>query len=395
MKIAAIIDIPVTVGGGFNQALNAILQMARLAEGRFEYVVFTSEPDNISYLSKLGISAKAFRVGWKDRFISICALEEIGRRIQNRLRFIGNFEKSLIDNDVDLVYFVSPTSRCLSLQKLNYIVTVWDLCHRDTPEFPEVRRFNTFHSRERIYQHCLSPALLVVADSDILAERISRRYGIDKERLLAMPFAPGPFASGVYPTAKSDVLNKYHLEVGYFFYPAQFWAHKNHVRILQALQALKTEGFDQRVVFAGGDGGNLHHVRALVKSLGLESDVSFLGFVPTEDMTGLYQGCAAVVMPTYFGPTNLPPLEAWFHQKPLIYSSHLAQHLGDAALQVDPDDFMSIANAIRLLADPVQVARLISGGLRMLDIIGEERTKGESLLLTHLERFQKRRECWD
>ena len=49
------------------------------------------------------------------------------------------FEKKLIAHQIDLVYFLSPTSLALSLEKLNYITTLWDLCHRDNPEFPEVR----------------------------------------------------------------------------------------------------------------------------------------------------------------------------------------------------------------------------------------------------------------
>jgi len=63
-----------------------------------------------------------------------------------------------------------------------------------------------------------------------------------------------------------------------------------------------------------------------------------LGFVPIEDMRGLYEGSLAIVMPTYFGPTNIPPLEAWTLEKPLIYSTHLAEQAGDAALLIDPNN---------------------------------------------------------
>ena len=36
-----------------------------------------------------------------------------------------------------------------------------------------------------------------------------------------------------------------------------------------------------------------------------------LGELPGEDVAPLYAGAVALVMPTFFGPTNIPVLEAW------------------------------------------------------------------------------------
>lgn len=101
---------------------------------------------------------------------------------------------------------------------------------------------------------------------------------------------------------------------------------------------------------------------------------------------------AAVVMPTYFGPTNLPPLEAWALGKPLVYSSCCAEHAGDAAILAGPDDAEQLARAIQEALDPATAARL--GTLR-LQQVEQQRTQAELELIRRLQQFKSRRECWE
>ena len=46
---------------------------------------------------------------------------------------LNRFELCFVKHRVDLVYFVSPTVAANDLEELNYITTLWDLCHRDDP----------------------------------------------------------------------------------------------------------------------------------------------------------------------------------------------------------------------------------------------------------------------
>jgi glycosyltransferase involved in cell wall biosynthesis len=108
---------------------------------------------------------------------------------------------------------------------------------------------------------------------------------------------------------------KYNLPLRYFFYPAQFWPHKNHALILQAVKIIADEKHEVvPVVFCGGYWTYImaHYfkdVMALALKLGIADRVRYLGSVPDEDMAALYTLSAGLVMPTFFGPTNIPPLE--------------------------------------------------------------------------------------
>jgi glycosyltransferase involved in cell wall biosynthesis len=44
------------------------------------------------------------------------------------------------------------------------------------------------------------------------------------------------------------------------------------------------------------------------------------GYVPNEDMVPLYAAARRLVFLTFFGPTNIPILEAWAHGCPVLTS---------------------------------------------------------------------------
>jgi glycosyltransferase involved in cell wall biosynthesis len=108
------------------------------------------------------------------------------------------------------------------------------------------------------------------------------------------------------------------LEPGYLFYPAQFWAHKNHVNLLLALKQLSDQGKVIQLVLTGSDYGNLLHIEKTISELGLQNQVRTLGFVSNEELVAFYQNALALTYVSFFGPENLPPLEAFALGCPVI-----------------------------------------------------------------------------
>ncbi len=395
IKVIAIVNNKIGVGGGFDQALNAVVQMQRLSQNGFKFEVFATHKSSIDLLNQLGVAATAIKISIFDKLIIKLRQAIFNQRLMVYLNLIGPLEKKLIKHKCDVVYFVTPSNLSASLQVLNYISTLWDLSHRENPEFPEVRNFGAFYVRERNYQHNIGPALLTLTDSQRLADMASKYYGIDRNRFLEMPFVPAPFLDERHSVNKELVRKKYHIDYEYFFYPAQFFAHKNHIRILQALLHLaRTENWRPMVVFTGKDYGNLAYIQDFIRTYRLESQVKILGFVPSEDMRGLYENATAVVMPTYFGPTNMPPLEAWAHGKPLIYSAHLAEQARDAALLVDPDNEIELSAAMLSCTKPEVCKALVTAGTKRLADIVAQRDGAEAELCLLLEKFAARRLCW-
>ncbi|MCA2845074.1 MAG: glycosyltransferase, partial [Microcystis sp. M074S1] len=99
---------------------------------------------------------------------------------------------------------------------------------------------------------------------------------------------------------------------------------------------------------------------------------------------------------TFFGPDNLPPLEAMSLGCPVIASnvSGAREQLGDAALIVDQRNAQAIANAIKLLFDdPILRNNLIERGLVRANQWKVEDYAGELFKL--IDDFKTVRRCWD
>ena len=91
------------------------------------------------------------------------------------------------------------------------------------------------------------------------------------------------------------------------------------------------------VIFSGGDKGNKKNIIHYASKLGIKNRITFTGFIPNHELISIYKMSLALVMPTFFGPTNIPPYEAFKIGTPVIYPdlNGLREQVKDAALLVD------------------------------------------------------------
>lgn len=136
---------------------------------------------------------------------------------------------------------------------------------------------------------------------------------------MVIPF-PAPDGALMIPSVDSaGIKAKCGLGGDFLLYPAQFWPHKNHINLLRALRILRYQhDLDLSLVLTGSDTGNLAHVMKQAVELGLSGQVFFSGFVPRDDLNALYRASIALVFPSYFGPDNFPPLEAFALGVPVV-----------------------------------------------------------------------------
>jgi len=295
----------------------------------------------------------------------------------NVVKFDYPSSDALRGNAIDLLLLLSPNINAFRF-RLPFVVPIFDLNHRLQPQFPEVSAFGETNNREHFYINACRFATLVLVDSEIGKADVLRFYGdhIDEDRIRILPYYPpieGRPLPGDYELNR--VRTKYNLPQRYFFYPAQFWPHKNHILILQAIKRIADEtGEVVPVVFCGGYWTytmalNFKELMALAVQLGIADRVRYLGSVPDEDMAALYTLSAGLVMPTFFGPTNIPPLEAWHFGRPVITSdiAGLREQNGDASLLIDPRSPTALAEAMkRLWRDQALCAELAIRGRKRL-----------------------------
>ena len=134
----------------------------------------------------------------------------------------------------------------------------------------------------------------------------------------------------------------------YLFYPASFWKHKNHKNLLFAFLNVIKKGHDIKLVFSGGLNKEYKHIKELVVNLGLEKNIFFTGYVNETEIVALYFGAKALIMPTFFGPTNIPPIEAIYCNTPVLISDiyGMKEQLQDSALYFDPNSILDIERVL-------------------------------------------------
>jgi glycosyltransferase involved in cell wall biosynthesis len=260
-----------------------------------------------------------------------------------------------------------------------YVMAIHDLQHRLQPEFPEVSANGRWEFREYLFRNGARYATLLLADSDIGKEDILNcygPYGVTPDRVKVLPFLPASYlAVDVSESERQRVRTTYHLPERYLFYPAAFWPHKNHARVVKALGLLKREyDVEIPIVFCGSYSDQVrrqtfHETLSFRSELGLEKVAHYLGYVPDVDMSALYADAEALVMPTFFGPTNIPVLEAWAFGCPVLTSDirGIREQVADAAVLVDPRSVESIAEGIyRLWTDEKLRLTLTEAGRRRL-----------------------------
>lgn len=259
--------------------------------------------------------------------------------------YIHPLTRALLREKCDLWIFPSQNSRSYQVP-VPALGSIHDLMHRYERDFPEASSRREFNYRERMFANVCRWAKGVLVDSETGRQQAAESYGTPCERIHALPFVAPPYIWETTTPPGFDT--RYALPAKYIFYPAQFWEHKNHKRLIRAIAGLKKDFPDLSLVLAGSPKNAYASTVKLVHDLGLSNDVHFLGYVPDEDMPELYRRARALVMPTFYGPTNIPPLEAFAAGCPVAISGSYAmpEQAGDAALFFDPKSESEIADCI-------------------------------------------------
>jgi glycosyltransferase involved in cell wall biosynthesis len=163
------------------------------------------------------------------------------------------------------------------------------------------------------------------------------------------------------------VRERYQLDHGFVLYTGNIKPHKNLVRLIEAFEGLRKDGFDDlKLLFIGDEISKFPALRRAVHKHKLHKYVRFLGFVKDDTLAILYRLAAVFVFPSLYEGFGLPPLEAMASGTPVVTSnlSSMPEVAGDAAVLVDPYDPHSIKDGIsRVLSDQALREELRARGL--------------------------------
>lgn len=246
-------------------------------------------------------------------------------------------DRLLVKHRVDAVWAVQPLGVPVNRP---FFTTSWDIAHKITPYFSEVSdNGKLLKKRDKVASEVFSRAMRIIVGTEVGKREIELAYGVNSERIIVNPL----------PVKKVSVQSLKLNDSLKLIYPANFWAHKNHAVLIEALRmVIDRTGMQLQLFLSGSNRGSQEMISNLVKKLELENSVNFVGFLSEIDLNELYKECSLLVFPSLIGPDNLPPLEA------LTFGCKIAvadipgarEQFGEFATYFDPYDVFDIVRAI-------------------------------------------------
>jgi glycosyltransferase involved in cell wall biosynthesis len=382
MKVAIDAQILPGVTGGIAVAVKSLLQGLGQLEGPEQYVVVVDSDEQQAWLTPFLAPNQRLvmrprpRPGLgqrlKSRFLSPVARYLRGPHDgRGEVPVSGGFHESL---GCDVLHL--PTQSFV-LCALPTVYNPHDLQHLRYPQFFSPRLIAW---REAIYPAGCHFAQTVVVGSQWVKDDVIRRYRVDADKIQVIPEA-APTQSSAEPTPEDleRTRRTYQLESPFVLFPGVTWAHKNHLRLFEALARLRDDrGLTVRLVCTGARYAAFWpRIEAGIDQFKLAGQARFLGYVADADLRALYRLASGLVFPSLYEASSLPIFEAWLDGLPVACSNATAlpEQVRDAALLFDPTDVGAIAEAIVRVTSDAELRRDLRAK-------GYERLKDFDLLRT-------------
>lgn len=334
-------------GGKYQYTLSIIEALSKLDNKNIKIIaVFNSDiwdqilPDDIKdrYFIKENIVIQKIKVILFFIPLGIRLLRSIGK-------YIDPLQKLIYSLEPDIIFCPGGDKLCYEI-KLPSIIPVFDLMHRYEITFPEVNSFITYWTKEIHYKNVCKYAKIILVDSETGKQQLIESYKVDAQKISILNYIAPSYVS--LNISESGIKKRYNLPQNFIFYPAQFWHHKNHKCIIEALSILREKNILINAVFVGANKNGYSNINDLIKKHNLQDQIFILNYVSNEELVSLYKVANALVMPTFFGPTNIPPLEAFALGCPVIISNvyGIPDQVGEAALIFDPNNPLELSEKI-------------------------------------------------
>jgi glycosyltransferase involved in cell wall biosynthesis len=272
-------------------------------------------------------------------------------------------------------YVLPPAVPCRS------VVTIHDTIHLAFPQYLPNRGAYAYARSLMWAATKRSDRILTVSESS--KRDIIHYFNVDPEKIVVVYNALDERFSTEPPAEEiARVRERFQLDHGFVLYVGNIKPHKNLVRLIEAFDGLRREGFDDlKLLIIGDEISKWPALRRAVHRLKLHKHVRFLGFQSDETLASLYRLAAVFVFPSLYEGFGLPPLEAMASGTPVVTSnvSSLPEVAGDAAVLVDPYDTTAIKEGIkRVLIDPTLREELRRKGLQRAREFSWERSVGRT-----------------
>ncbi len=176
-----------------------------------------------------------------------------------------------------------------------------DFQHKFYPQFFTAEELK---EREERFALVARSSSCVVLSSQSAQEDFARFYPAAARKSFVLRF-PTVVEESWFESDPTALVKSRGLPERFFMVANQFWQHKNHRAVFEALGILRTKGIRPILVCTGNPcdyrrPGYQQEYRALIAQLGIADQVLLLGIIPRREQVQLMRQAVAVVQPSLF-----------------------------------------------------------------------------------------------
>jgi len=283
--------------GGLHYLKNLLYALSLVENSAIEPIVFVGNKSPNELVKRITPYATVIRSSIFDHRSPTRIISRLITRISGSNLIINSL---LLKHNIQIVSHSDITGTTLSYKTINWIPDFQFL------HLPEMFPQREILERGNLYKKLISDSdAVVVSSKDAKNDLLSFMPGLEtKVRVLNFVSQVEP-GSHHYLTDFCSIKDKYKLPEHFFYLPNQFWKHKNHKVVFEAVKILKGKDIDTKVICSGymDDHRNRSHVAELKNSLkknGLEKNIRFLGLIDYSEVFHLMSKSIAVINPSLF-----------------------------------------------------------------------------------------------
>jgi glycosyltransferase involved in cell wall biosynthesis len=177
-----------------------------------------------------------------------------------------------------------------------------DFQHIHLPDYFNLKQIKMCNSE--FHNLCRLCSKVIVSSYDAQSDLIRFDPGC-KSKSEVLQFVVASTKENTTLPSRVKLEQQYKFTGNYFLLPNQFWKHKNHRVVIEALGLLGREGKKVLVLATGSTADHRHpeYFKSLMeraKELDVLDNFNYLGVVPASDLAGLMRDASAIINPSFF-----------------------------------------------------------------------------------------------
>lgn len=204
------------------------------------------------------------------------------------------------------------------------------------PDFQHVHFPNFFSKREIFFRNKLYSYYLKHSDQLIVSSKSSKKdlikFQYKKKEINVLNFVPEIDFKKI--KTKKYISKEININKKYIFTPNQFWVHKNHICIIEALKILKNKNLKINCIFTGSnydhrEPNHYENLRKKIEQYGLNDQIKYLGILQYNKIINLLYHSNIIINPSLFEGWSTVVEEAKILDKKIILSNldvHIEQN---------------------------------------------------------------------